>query len=376
MKLNNMRSPETEKIEVGLEQNTYPIFIGQGTLIDLGEALKTVSFPRKVAIVSNELVFSLYGEVVQSTLTEAGYSVTTILIGDGEEYKTLATLSSVYDQLIVNDMDRGCGIIALGGGVVGDLAGYAASSYMRGIACVQVPTTLLAQVDSSVGGKTAVNHPQGKNIIGAFYQPKLVSIDVNVLNTLAEREYLAGFAEVIKYGVIRDGDFFNWLVENSEQLLKRNPETLKHAIKTSCQIKADIVEIDEKESGIRAILNFGHTFGHAVETITGYSRFLHGEAVSIGMVVAARIAEQEGLCSKQDVSAVTSLLQRFKLPVTPPSFSIETYIESMMHDKKVKDGLLRMVLNRGIGQCEIVDVASLLTVLKPVLETGNRSNND
>ena len=369
MKLENMRNPEVEKIEVGLEHNAYPVFIGQGTIPDLGEALNLVSFPRKVAVISNELVFSLYGEVVRNTLIESGYTVTPILIGDGEEYKTLATLASVYDQLIASDMDRGCGIIALGGGVIGDLAGYAASSYMRGIACAQVPTTLLAQVDSSVGGKTAVNHPQGKNIIGAFYQPKLVSIDVDVLNTLAEREYLAGFAEVIKYGVIRDVVFFNWLVAHSEQLLNRNPEELKHAIKTSCQIKADIVEIDEKESGIRAILNFGHTFGHAVETITGYGQFLHGEAVSIGMVVAAKIAEQEGLCSKQDVATLTSLLQTFKLPVAPPSFSIEVYVETMMHDKKVKDGLLRMVLNRGIGQCEIVDVANLMTVLKPVLET-------
>ena len=369
MKLQNMRSPEVEKIEVGLEHNTYPILIGQGILPDLGEALNSISFPRKVAVISNELVFSLYGEVVQRTLTEAGYTVTIILIGDGEEYKTLTTLASVYDQLIINDMDRGCGIIALGGGVVGDLAGYAASSYMRGIACVQVPTTLLAQVDSSVGGKTAVNHPQGKNIIGAFHQPKLVSIDVDVLNTLTEREFLAGFAEVIKYGVIRDVDFFNWLVKHSEQLLNRDPIVLKQAIKTSCQIKADIVEIDEKESGIRAILNFGHTFGHAVETITGYSRFLHGEAVSIGMIVAAKVAEQKGLCSQQDISAITSLLQRFKLPVTPPSFSLEAYVEAMTHDKKVKDGLLRMVLNCGIGQCEIVDVVSPKTVLKPVLET-------
>ena len=265
-------------------------------------------------------------------------------------------------------MDRSCGVVALGGGVVGDLAGYAASSYMRGIACAQVPTTLLAQVDSSVGGKTAVNHPKGKNIIGAFYQPKLVCIDVDVLKTLADREYFAGLAEVVKYGVIRDPDFFKWLQLNSEALLCRDSEALKFAIKTSCQIKANIVEIDEKESGIRAILNFGHTFGHAIETLTGYKRFLHGEAVSIGMVVASRISELQGKCSQQDTAAVISLLQRFNLPVTPPDFSIESYVESMMHDKKVKNGILQMVLNCGIGQSEIVDIEDPMLLLEHVIQ--------
>ena len=367
MKSNTSYNTEVETIEVGIKHCTYPIFIGQSIMSGLGRALDSVSFPRKISIVSNELVFSLHGDVVQNILTEAGYDVSVILIGDGEEHKSLHTLSTVYDRLVVNDMDRSCGVIALGGGVVGDLAGYAAASYMRGIACVQVPTTLLSQVDSSVGGKTAVNHPQGKNIIGAFYQPKLVCIDVDVLSTLAEREYLAGFGEIVKYGVIRDVIFFKWLDDHCDLLLKRDPEALKYAIKTSCQIKADIVEIDEKESGIRAILNFGHTFGHAVETITGYTQYLHGEAVAIGMVVAAKISQKRGSCSEQDVSALIALLQRFKLPVSPPDFPIEAYVESMMHDKKVKDGTLRMVLNRGIGECEIVDVASLMTVLEPVL---------
>ena len=369
MKSETIRNSEGEKIIVGLENAAYPIFIGQGTLTDLGEALTEITFPRKVVIISNELVFSLYGESVQTNIVEAGFEVSEILIGDGEKYKTLATLSTVYDQLVEKGIDRSCGIIALGGGVVGDLAGYAAASYMRGIACVQLPTTLLAQVDSSVGGKTAVNHPHGKNIIGAFYQPKLVCIDVNVLSSLAEREYLAGLSEVVKYGVIRDADFFNWLVEHDEALLNRDPEALKYAIMTSCQIKANIVEIDEKEAGIRAILNFGHTFGHAVETLTCYKRFLHGEAVSIGMIVAAKIAEQKGLCTTQDVSAVISLLQRFKLPIIPPSFPIEEYIAAMMHDKKVKDGILRMILNRGIGQCEVVDVADPISILKPVIQS-------
>ena len=369
MKSNTLYSPEIETIEVGIKNFTYPIFIGQSTLNSLGKALDSISFPRKIAIVSNELVFSLHGNSVQNMLTTAGYDVSVIFIGDGEEHKSLNTLSTVYDRLVEMDMDRSCGIIALGGGVVGDLAGYAAASYMRGIACVQVPTTLLSQVDSSVGGKTAVNHPKGKNIIGAFYQPKLVCIDVDVLSTLAEREYLAGFGEIVKYGVIRDVTFFKWLDDQCDLLLTRDPEALKYAIKTSCQIKADIVEIDEKESGIRAILNFGHTFGHAVETITGYSQYLHGEAVAIGMVVAAKIAEKQGTCSEQDVSVLIALLQRFKLPVTPPSFPVEGYVELMMHDKKVKDGKLRMILNRGIGDCEIIDVANPMDVFKPVLQT-------
>jgi len=364
-----MQRTQCDRIDVGLEDNSYPILIGQGTLSELGAALESISFARKVALVSNERVFTLHGATAKESLEACGFDVSVILIGDGEEFKTLATLSTVYDRLIDNEMDRSCGIIALGGGVVGDLAGYAASSYMRGVPCVQIPTTLLAQVDSSVGGKTAVNHPRGKNIIGAFYQPKLVSIDVDVLATLEDREFSAGLAEVVKYGVIRDRRFFDWLTEQSDKLLARDPDILMHAIKTSCQIKADIVEIDEKESGIRAILNFGHTFGHAVETLTGYGRFLHGEAVAIGMVVAARIAEQRQLCSSRDVRAITELLQRFKLPVVAPDVTVEAFVESMMHDKKVQGGVLKMILNHGIGHCEIVDVADPVSVLAPVLHT-------
>lgn len=370
MKSKTEFKPEVVEIEVGLGSSAYPIFIGQNNLADIGRALNSVSFPRKVAIVSNNLVFSLYGEIVRDALSGAGYSVNVILIGDGEKFKNLSTLSSVYDDLVRYGIDRSCGVVALGGGVVGDLAGYAAASYMRGIACVQIPTTLLAQVDSSVGGKTAVNHPQGKNIIGAFFQPKLVCIDVDVLDSLAEREYLAGLAEVVKYGVIRDATFFQWLVDHADDLLNRDYEALRHAIKTSCQIKADIVEIDEKEAGIRAILNYGHTFGHAVETISGYGQYLHGEAVSIGMVVAARIAEINDHCTSQDVNRITSLLKRFRLPVDPPDFTIAEYVESMMHDKKVKDGVLRMVLNRGIGHCEVVDINSPISILKTILPTS------
>jgi len=363
-----MQNCNFKKIEVGLAPDSYPILIGQGGIKNLGLSLNSVSFPRKISIVSNERVFSLYGETVVHSLESSGFTTTVILIGDGEEYKTLSTLNSVYDRFVANGMDRSCGVVALGGGVVGDLAGYAAASYMRGIAVAQVPTTLLAQVDSSVGGKTAVNHPQGKNIIGAFHQPKLVCIDVDLLKTLADREYFSGLAEVVKYGVIRDSDFFEWLVAHCDLLKNRDPEPLEYAIMTSCQIKADIVEIDEKESGLRAILNFGHTFGHAVETLTGYNRYLHGEAVAIGMVVASKISTRQGLCSEQDVAAILSLLQRFNLPVVPPDFTTDAYVVAMMHDKKVKEGRLQMVLNRGIGQSEIVDIAEPLALLESVFQ--------
>jgi 3-dehydroquinate synthase len=368
MKSNIMQNLQHEIIEVGLADSRYPLFFGSGIRSELGALLESISFSRNVVVVSNELVYSLYGKDILQALELNGFSVNVVLIGDGEEHKNLTTLSTVYDKFVAADMDRSSGVIALGGGVVGDLAGYAASSYMRGVAYIQVPTTLLAQVDSSVGGKTAVNHPKGKNIIGAFYQPKLVCIDVAVLNTLEDRQFFAGFAEVIKYGVIYDSDFFQWLVNHVELLLKRDYAALKYAIMRSCQIKANIVGIDEKETGIRAILNFGHTFGHAIETLTGYNRFLHGEAVAIGMVVASKISELQGLCSSEEVDTITSLLTRFNLPIVAPDFPINSYVDSMMHDKKVKNGVLQMVLNRGIGQSEIVNIDNPLASLEPVFQ--------
>jgi 3-dehydroquinate synthase len=247
------------------------------------------------------------------------------------------------------------------------MAGFAAATFLRGIPYVQVPTTLLSQVDSSVGGKTAVNHPLGKNLIGAFYQPEMVLIDIAVLNTLDPREVSAGLAEVVKYGVIRDAEFFCWLEDNVQQLRDREPEALIHAIKRSCQIKADIVAVDEREGSIRAILNYGHTFGHAIENLSGYGQWKHGEAVSVGMIVASKISAQNGLCSQHDVDRLTQLLKALGLPTEPPNFSLDEYVVSMQRDKKVKQGHLTLVLNQGIGEAVLHQVADISSVFSSIL---------
>ena len=357
-----------EKIVVGLEQRSYPIWIGEGILPQLGDALKTVHFPYKVAVVSNPTVFGFYGERVLRILNDSGFIAQVIIIPDGEEHKNFSSLQLIYDALIKKGFDRSTGLIALGGGVVGDITGFAAATYLRGIPFVQVPTTLLAQVDSSVGGKTAINHPLGKNLIGAFYQPAHVHIDVATLSTLPDREFSAGVAEVVKYGVIRDETFFEWMKLHGDRLAKKDPQALTHAVKRSCQIKADVVEIDEKESSLRAILNFGHTFGHAVETLTGYNQFRHGEAVAIGMVFATEVSQSIGLCSAKDVQAIKSILLGFGLPIAFPSFSLDQYLQAMGRDKKVKQGVLRMVLNRGIGDCLIRDVCDPEALFAPLLQ--------
>jgi len=356
-----------EKIVVGLGERSYPIWIGQGILEQLGVALATVSFPRKVAVVSNPTVYDLYGKRVSDILAAQNFSTTSILIADGEEHKNFSSLQQIYDALIEKGFDRSCGLLALGGGVIGDMTGFAAATYLRGIPFAQVPTTLLAQVDSSVGGKTAINHPLGKNLIGAFYQPVHVHIDVGTLGTLPDREFAAGLAEVVKYGVIRDETFFEWLYSHGGRLLKQDSQALVHAVKRSCQIKADVVEVDEKESSLRAILNFGHTFGHAVETLTGYNTYRHGEAVSIGMVFASEVARSLGLCSHEDVQAIKTLLLRFKLPVSFPSFTVDQYLQAMGRDKKVKQGVLRMVLNKGIGDCLVRDIPEPEALFAPLL---------
>jgi 3-dehydroquinate synthase len=345
-----------KQVTVGLGERSYPIWVGHGQLPKLGEALDAASFPRRVAIVTNPTVGDLYGEQVVAALRDSTRQVNVIRIPDGEEYKTLLTLEQIYDQLIDWDFDRYCGLLALGGGVIGDLTGFAAATFLRGIPFVQVPTTLLAQVDSSVGGKTGVNHPQGKNLIGAFYQPRHVHIDVGVLATLPDREYAAGLAEVVKYGVIRDAAFFAWLGEERAALLARVPEALEYAVMISCQIKADVVEIDENEQGLRAILNYGHTFGHAVETLAGYGVIRHGEAVAIGMVMAARTSARLGLGSHDDVGKIAGLLGSFGLPVVPPAFSVEEYLAVMRHDKKARDGSIRLVLSHGIGVADLHEV--------------------
>lgn len=343
----------TETLLVGLGERSYPIRIGEGILKEIGRELLAISFPQKIAIITNPLVGKLYADIVQKALSAAGFSPQRIDIPDGEEFKTLATVSTVYDALMAAGFDRGCGLLALGGGVVGDLAGFVAATFLRGIPFVQIPTTLLAQVDSSVGGKTGVNHPLGKNLIGAFYQPRLVLIDVNTLATLSSRDYRAGFAEVVKYGVIRDQNFFYDLVKSANKLCEHDPAALVAAIKRSCQIKADIVERDEREDGLRAILNYGHTFGHAIENLAGYGEYRHGEAVAIGMVVAAKISATLGLCSHEDVEAVRKLLLDFDLPVVAPEYSAGKLLEAIGRDKKVHTGLLSMILNRGIGDFEI-----------------------
>ncbi len=346
-----------EELNVGLGDRSYPILIGSSLLLKSAEHLSRVSFPRRVALISNETVAPLYEGEVRKSLEDAGYNVTTILLPDGEAYKTLASLEIIYDALIKENFDRSTGLIALGGGVIGDIVGFAAATYLRGIPFAQIPTTLLAQVDSSVGGKTAVNHPLGKNLIGAFYQPQIVLIDVATLKTLPARELSAGLAEVVKYGVIKDRSFFDWLVQQGEDLHNLSSETLIAAVKRSCQIKANVVEVDEKESSIRAILNYGHTFGHAVEMLSGYGNYRHGEAVAIGMVAAADISRRLGRCSSQDVEAVRDLLVSFHLPVLPPSFPLDDYLHAMGRDKKVQEGRLRLVLNCGLGDCSIETVA-------------------
>ena len=354
-----------EKIKVSLAERSYSIVIDSDSLANFGQELSRLNFPKRIAVVSNPTVDNLYGATTCLSLENSGFITQQFNIPDGESYKSLETLQSIYDFLLENEFDRGCGLIALGGGVVGDIAGFAAATFLRGIPYVQVPTTLLAQVDSSVGGKTAVNHPLGKNLIGAFYQPELVFIDTATLNTLEPGDVSAGLAEVIKYGVISDSNFFCWLEDNIINLKNRKPESIIYAVKKSCQIKADIVAKDEREGSVRAYLNYGHTFGHAIEKLSGYGQFKHGEAVSIGMVVAARISARQGFCSQQDVQRLIDLLSAFDLPIDPPDFTLDEYVVAMQRDKKVKQGALTLVLNRGIGECFLQKIDDIPSVYSP-----------
>jgi 3-dehydroquinate synthase len=308
-----------------------------------------VGLSLRAAIITNPTVNALYGDIAKSSLSGAGFAVTMIEIPDGEEYKCAATLSGVYDELIEAGLDRKSCVVALGGGVVGDLAGFAAATYLRGIPFVQVPTTLLAQVDSSVGGKTAIDHPRGKNLIGAFYQPRLVLIDVETLSTLPDREYRAGLAEVIKYGVAIDRPFFEYLEQNAEKICAMDQDCLEIVIRRCCEIKAHVVELDEKESGLRAILNYGHTLGHAFETVAGYRELVHGEAVALGMVLAARISSVLGHCSEADVERVTALISRLGLQTLPPKAERSALLEAIETDKKSCNGRIGFICNQGIG---------------------------
>jgi len=336
-----------QTLTVDLGERSYPIHIGQGLLAD--NALLTPHIRgRQVLVVSNETVAPLYLEPVLGML--ADHEVSTVILPDGEQYKNLETLKTIYTALLQHRLNRGCTLVALGGGVVGDITGFAAASYQRGVAFVQIPTTLLAQVDSSVGGKTGVNHPLGKNMIGAFHQPRCVLIDTDTLDTLDDRQFAAGLAEVIKYGLIHDADFFTWLEQNIGALKARDKQALAHAIERSCAIKAEIVAADERESGKRALLNLGHTFGHAIETGTGYGNWLHGEAVAAGMVMAADLSARHGWLAQTDVERTAALLRQANLPVAPPpEMGEQQFLDLMAVDKKAVDSGLRLVLLKAIG---------------------------
>jgi 3-dehydroquinate synthase len=341
---------QTLRVELG--ERSYAIHIGEHLLADAGLILPHLVSP-KVAIVTNTTVAALYLQQLAETLRAGGVEVVSIVIDDGERHKVSATLNRIYDALLERRCERRTTLIGLGGGVVGDLAGFAAATYMRGIPFIQVPTTLLAQVDSSVGGKTGINHPLGKNMIGAFYQPRLVLADTEVLASLPARELSAGVAEVIKYGLISDGAFIDWLEQNMEKLLACDRDALAHAVRRCCEIKAAVVAADERETGVRALLNFGHTFGHAIESGSGYGNWLHGEAVAAGMVMAADLSRRMGLITQADADRIVALLKRARLPVAPPGIAPALLRELMGVDKKAEGGKLRFILLDAIGAASV-----------------------
>lgn len=341
-----------QTLNVKLKERSYPIRIGEG-LLGAFLAEDQQRFSRRAAIVTNETVAPLYLATLRASLSKVGVGETAIILPDGESYKNGETLNRIYDHLLAERCDRTTTVIALGGGVIGDLAGFAASTYQRGVPFIQVPTTLLAQVDSSVGGKTGINHPRGKNMIGAFWQPRLVIADTETLKTLPERELSAGLAEVIKYGLIRDLPFLEWLEAHMDQLMARDDAALSFAIERSCANKAEVVAGDELETakeGGRALLNLGHTFGHAIETGVGYGEWLHGEAVAAGMLMAAELSRRLGWLTDAAVDRVRTLLLRAKLPVQGAPLGAERYLDLMGHDKKVIDGRMRLVLLKQLGE--------------------------
>ncbi len=353
-----------DTVSVGLGDRSYKIHFGHNVLAEIGPLCRALQAGNNVAVVTNPVVAAYFFESVKMALSDAGFTVYAVEIPDGEEYKSIETLKSIYDHLIEFGFDRKSYLLALGGGVVGDIAGFAAATYLRGIPFVQVPTTLLAQVDSSVGGKTGVNHEKGKNLIGAFYQPGLVLIDTATLDTLPDREYLSGLAEVAKYGIVLDGDLFDFISTNAAKLLDRDKDCLQMAIKRSCSIKASIVEKDEKEAGLRAVLNYGHTIGHAVETLTCYKKYTHGEAVAIGMAQAAKFSESMGFSGRAETERIIALLKTLHLPVEIPYFTPSAYTEALLHDKKVRDGGINFVFNKGIGDFHVSRVNDLNALLK------------
>jgi 3-dehydroquinate synthase len=336
-------------VTVSLGERSYPIHVG-ANLLARAELIAAQLLQPRVAIVTNPAVGELYLDALSSALTQADVAVVPVILPDGERHKTWETLNLVFDRLLAQRCERKTTLIALGGGVVGDITGFAAAVYLRGVPFIQVPTTLLAQVDSSVGGKTGINHPLGKNMIGSFYQPRLVLADTDTLRSLPDRELAAGLAEVIKYGLIRDAAFLDWLEHNIEKLVARDADTLAHAVQRSCEIKAQIVSEDEREADVRALLNLGHTFGHAIEAGLGFGTWLHGEAVAAGSVLAARLSQRMGLLQASDVSRATELFRRAGLPTEAPDLGVTRYLDLMGLDKKVEQGRLRLVLLERIGK--------------------------
>lgn len=336
-------------VTIDLGARSYPIIIGRD-LITAAHLLPVVT--HQIMVVTNETIAPIYLDKTLAALKDR--SAQHVVLPDGEQFKSTDTLDQVYEALLTHRFDRGCTLLALGGGVVGDMTGYAAASYQRGVNFVQVPTTLLAQVDSSVGGKTAVNHPLGKNMIGAFHQPKAVLADMSVLDTLSEREFKAGLAEVIKYGFNLDATFFEWLENNIEALLARDSDAIAWAVRRSCEIKAQVVSADEHEHGQRALLNFGHTFGHAIEAAMGYGNWLHGEAISAGMVMALDLSVRTGRIGGNTMQRGVHLLDSAGLPIAPPaSMTPDTMLSYMARDKKVSDGQLKLILSNAIGETEV-----------------------
>ena len=344
-----------KRLRINLGERSYDILIGSGLRAQVGEFVKTILTPSQVVIISHPSINNLYGKEIAGGFIAQGWTTNIIEVPEGESSKNLAQAEKLYDSLLEYNCDRKSVLVALGGGVIGDLVGFVAATYQRGIPFIQVPTTLLSQVDSSVGGKTAVNHPKGKNMIGAFYQPRLVVADIETLRTLPQKEYRAGLAEIVKYGVIADANLFDYLEIHYKKILNHEFECLSHIIKTSCSIKASIVEKDERESHHRMILNFGHTFGHAIESLTKYSQFIHGEAVSIGMVCAAQLSHSLGKCSEETPNCIAALLKKLGLPVAMPELGSSAVIQSLYHDKKTLGKKIKFILVTEIGSIEIAD---------------------
>ncbi|QWD83591.1 3-dehydroquinate synthase [Polynucleobacter sp. MWH-P3-07-1] len=355
-------------LTVDLDQRSYPIYIGSD-LIDRPELFEACSKASSIYIVTNTTVAPLYAERLSKTLATFGKSVRTITLPDGESFKDWKNLQTIFDELLKHGADRQAVLVALGGGVIGDMTGFAAASFMRGIRFIQVPTTLLSQVDSSVGGKTGINHPLGKNMIGAFYQPVAVVADLNTLKTLPPRELSAGLAEVIKHGAIADASFLDWIEANTNALLACDIEAMSHAVLRSCEIKSAVVSADEREGGVRATLNFGHTFGHAIEAGMGYGEWLHGEAVACGMVMGAKLSCLLQKITQADVDRLTRIIHAMHLPITAPKFGAERYIELMQVDKKAEGGQIRYVLLEQIGKA-YMSTAPHEAVLETLLATG------